>query len=140
MKKKLKNVGKVTAAANVASGTGSIISVHNVCHSVCLAVVAILSVFGIIVSADILMWIQDYNLLFWGMGMVFLGLSLALLFKYRGCISKNMILFNIGLLILGNPFTQLTNFNFVFWIAGGGVAALSVAFFLKNRYFVGGLK
>jgi len=140
MKKELKRVGKIATTANVASGTGSIISAHNVCHSVCSTVVAILSVFGIIVSADILMWLQDYNLLFWGMGMLFLAVSLILLFKFKGCISKNTILFNIGLLIVGNPFTQLTNFNFLFWIVGGIIVFLSVVMFLRNKNLIGGIK
>ena len=70
-----KKRGNVVGAAAGASGAGSVISAHNVCHAICLAVVSLLSVFGIIVSSDILMWLQDYNMLFWGMGLAFLFVS-----------------------------------------------------------------
>ncbi|MBI4163387.1 MAG: hypothetical protein HY512_00875 [Candidatus Aenigmarchaeota archaeon] len=132
-KQKHKKDGKgVFAIAGSVSGAGSIISAHNVCHSICLAVVALLSVFGIFVSADILMWLQDYNLFFWTMGVAFLAISLAIYYKMPCCISTKMILFNVGLLIIGLPF--LATFNIVLWLIGGYIVLLSISWLIIEKF------
>ncbi len=131
---KHKKDGKgVFAVAGSVSGAGSIISAHNVCHSICLAVVALLSVFGIIVSADILMWLQDYNLFFWTMGIAFLAISLAIYYKMPCCISKKLILFNAGLIIIGFPFFIFL--SLLFWIVGGGLTLFSVGWYFKGKFW-----
>ena len=127
----IKKEGKVVSAATGASGAGSIISAHNVCHMICLAVVSLLSVFGIIVSSDILMWLQDYNMLFWGMGIAFLLISVALLVRYKNCISKKLILFNTGLIIIGTPF--LGAYDKAAWIAGGAIALSAIYLYVKDK-------
>ncbi|MBI2543262.1 MAG: hypothetical protein HYW24_03690 [Candidatus Aenigmarchaeota archaeon] len=124
--------GKMANAFGSVSGVGSIVSAHNVCHSVCLAVVAILSVFGIIVSSNVLMFLEDYNLLFWSMGILFLGVSLLLYLKFGKCISTKMILFNVGLLVIGFPFTLLS--QYVFWVLGGTISISSVVWYLKDKW------
>src|SRR3989338_6445603 len=101
--------GKIFGIFGSASGVSSVISAHNVCHMVCLAVVSFLSLFGILVSSDVLMWLQNYNILFWEIGIVFLGMSLLLLVRYRECISRRIIMFNTGLLIAGFPFVRATD-------------------------------
>lgn len=126
-----KQGGKFTGLLGGVAGTGSIISAHNVCHSICLAVVAILSVFGIIVSSNVLMFLEDYNLLFWSMGISFLALSLFLYLKFGRCISPKIILFNVGLLIVGFPFSFLS--QYVFWIVGGLITASSIAWYIKDK-------
>ncbi len=130
-KKKNGKEGKVFGVASGVSATGSIISAHNVCHAVCLAVVAILSVFGIIVSSDVLMWLQDYNLFFWTMGISFLVISLVLYYKKPCCISSKLILFNTGLIIIGFPF--LAAINLIFWVFGGGVTLFSIGWYFRDR-------
>ena len=132
--KKKKDGKKVFAIAGSISGAGSIISAHNVCHSICLAVVAFLSIFGIIVSSDILMWLQDYNLFFWTMGIAFLAISLVIYYKMPCCISKKLILFNAGLIIIGFPFFAFI--NLVFWISGGGITLFSVGWYFRDKYFI----
>src|SRR3989344_3200079 len=126
-----KKRGNVVGAAAGASGAGSVISAHNVCHAICLAVVSLLSVFGIIVSSDILMWLQDYNMLFWGMGLAFLFISLALLVRYKNCISRELIIFNTGLLIAGVPF--MGDYDKIAWIIGGIIAASAIYLYAKKR-------
>ncbi len=133
-KSKNKKDGKrAFAIAGSVSGAGSIISAHNVCHSICLAVVALLSVFGIIVSSDVLMWLQDYNLFFWVMGIAFLAISLVIYFKMPCCISKKLILFNVGLIIVGFPFFIFL--NLVFWALGGGVTLFSIGWYVRDRFW-----
>jgi len=128
---KKKKDERVFGLAGGVSGAGSVISAHNVCHALCMAVVAFLSVFGIIVSSDILMWLQDYNLFFWSMGMIFLGVSFVLLYLKGNCISKKMIVLNIGLLIIGFPFLQ----NWFVWTPGILISLFSVGWYMRDRFF-----
>lgn len=137
-KNKLKKRAKTTGVFGSISGTGSVISAHNVCHALCLAVVAILSVFGIIVSSDILMFLENYNLLFWGMGMFFLALGLLLYSRYPGCMSKKLILANSGLLLIGIPFPALQQFNLLFWVLGSFVISISAIWYINGK--IGGRK
>src|SRR3989344_2552054 len=131
MKKRKQNHKRIFGIAGGVSGAGSVISAHNVCHALCLAVVAFLSVFGIIVSSDVLMWLQDYNLFFWSMGLLFLGISLVLLYIKGNCISKKMIVLNSGLLIIGFPFLQ----NLIVWIPGILIVLFSVGWYLRDKFF-----
>ena len=133
MSRKKNMKGRIVGISGNISGVGSIISAHNVCHTLCLAVVAVLSVFGIIVSSNVLMFLEDYNLLFWSMGISFLAMSLFLYSRYPGCISKKIILANVGLLIIGTPFQFLQPFNLIFWISGGSIVFTSFLWYLKGR-------
>ena len=130
MKRKAKNGKGVFGIAGGVSGAGSVISAHNICHAVCLAVVAFLSIFGIIVSSDVLMWLQDYNLFFWSMGIIFLGISLVLLYIKGDCISKKMIVLNVGLLIIGFPFLQ----NWLIWVTGILISLFSICWYLRDKF------
>ncbi len=127
--------GKLSAVFGNAAGVGSIISAHNVCHWLCLAAVAALSVFGIAVSSTALMFLEDYNLLFWGMGLAFLAVSLFLYSKNPKCISKKLILFNVGLLVIGTPF--VAQFSSFFWLTGGLIVAMTSGFYFKEKFFAG---
>ncbi|OGI15581.1 hypothetical protein A3K63_01540 [Candidatus Micrarchaeota archaeon RBG_16_49_10] len=133
MKRKSDGRGRIAGALGGISGGGSIISAHNVCHSVCLAVVAFLSIFGIAASSDVLMFLESYNLLFWSMGIFFLALSLLLYFKFPKCMSKKMILANAGLLIIGIPF--VASLNLLFWVAGGVILSYSIAWYAKDKIY-----
>src|SRR3989344_5269290 len=123
--------GKVVGSVGAVSGSGGIISAHNVCHAVCLGVVAVLSVFGIAVSSTALMFLQDYNMLFWTMGVFFLLLSLLLYARFGKCISTKMIVFNAGLVLAGTPFFPAQ--QVIFWTAGFFIAAIVAFIYTKNR-------
>lgn len=133
-KNRFKKKAKITGVFGTVSGTGSIISAHNVCHALCLAVVAFLSVFGVIVSSDILMFLENYNLFFWSMGIFFLALGLMLLLKYPNCMSRKMILANSGLLIIGVPY--LPSLNLLFWIVGSIIVSASIGWYIKDKFIV----
>ncbi len=131
--KALKKETKATGVFGGVSAAGSVISAHNVCHAVCLAAVSVLSVFGVIVSSDVLMFLQDYNLLFWGMGMFFLAISLLLYVKYPGCMSKKLIAANVGMLLIGIPFAPLRQFAILFQAAGGAILGFSVLWYVNGK-------
>ena len=115
------------------SGGLGIISAHNVCHTICLGVIAILTIFGIAVSGMPLGFLQDYNLLFWNMAAVFLLVSLGLYFRNKKCMSNKAIIFNSGLIIAGVPFEPLQKFNPLFYIIGGILVIVSVVLYLKGK-------
>ncbi len=117
------------------SSAGSIVSAHNICHWLCLVAVAALSVFGIAVSSTVLMFLEEYTMLFWTMGVGFLAMSLFLYARNPKCISKNLIIFNTGLLVIGIPF--LSQFNLFFWLFGGTIVVLISGLYLKERFLVG---
>ncbi len=127
-----KRIGRVSTITGGVSAGGGIISAHNVCHSVCLGAVALLSFFGIAASSDILMFLQDYNLLFWTVGIFFLLLSLLLLVKFGPCISKKAILGNAGLLIVGVPFFGEINSSLL--VVGGSVVLLSFFLYVNDKF------
>lgn len=133
-KNRFKKKAKVAGIFGSISGTGSIVSAHNVCHALCLAVVALLSVFGIMASSDILMFLENYNLFFWSMGIFFLVLSLALYLKYPNCMPKKMILANSGLLVIGIPY--LPSLNLLFWVVGGIIVFTSVGWYAKDKLMI----
>src|SRR3989338_11138040 len=85
---------------------GAIGSVHNVCHSLCVTVVSILAIFGITTQILPLMFLQTYQRYFWGVALIFTGVSLYLYRQQEQKVSRdrNLLLINTGLLIFGLPF------------------------------------
>ena len=127
---KNKNAGRMGGIATGTSGAASIISAHNVCHTVCLGVVALLSVFSISVSSTALMFLQDYNLLLWNMGLLFLIISM-ILYMRLGCVSKNLMTANAGIIIAGIPF--FPNGQLAFWIVGGSIFIIVAGNYLMQK-------
>jgi len=127
---------KVVGVSGSVSGAGSVISAHNVCHALCLGVVAVLSVFGIVVASDVLMFLENFALTFWSMGLFFLAISLLLLYKYGKCISQKLILANAGLLTIGVPFPSLQAYSLVFYTFGGFIVATSFGWYLRDKGFL----
>ena len=111
-----------------ASGGGAVASAHNVCHTICIGAASLLAVFGIIISDTALMFLQDYNVYFWLMGLFFLLLSMVLLIKEKP-VSARLMLFNLGLLIASAPFYQ----SIFMTIAGASLAAYVAALFLMEK-------
>ncbi len=123
---------RFAGAAAGAAGAGSVASAHNVCHLLCVAAVSLLSVFGISASSGALMFLEDYNLLLWSMGLGFLALSLGLYAWRPGCISTNLIVANAGLLLAGAPLGASP----LFWAtapAGGALVAFAAFRWLRGR-------
>ncbi|MDI6721375.1 MAG: hypothetical protein QMD85_03225 [Candidatus Aenigmarchaeota archaeon] len=126
MKKKRKN--RLFGFLGSASGGGAVASAHNVCHSICIGFASLLAMFGIIISDTALMFLQDYNIYFWLMGMFFLLLSVALLIKEKP-VSIKMMIFNTGLLAASLPFYQS-----IFLLIGGVLVSIfAVLWFAKEK-------
>jgi len=124
---------KTTSLLGSLSGGMSIISAHNVCHNICLGLIAVLTLFGITVAGMPLGFLQDYNLLFWNMAVFFLFISLIFYIRHKHCISNKMMIFNSGLITSSVPFEPLQQYHLFFWILGGILVLISIILYIKDR-------
>lgn len=116
-----------------AAGAGSVASAHNVCHLLCMAAVSVLSVFGASASSGALMFLEDYNLPLWSMGLGFLALSLGLYAWRPGCISSSLIIANGGLLMVGAPLPDNSPLTWALTPAGVLLVAIAAFRWLRAR-------
>ncbi len=138
MKTKAKNKtagrqNRLVGALGSASGGGAVAGAHNVCHAICVGVASALSIFGITVSSTAVMFMQDYAVYFWLMGLVFVILSLVM-YALSGKISRKLAIANVGILTIGVPFAFLEPYILVFWLLGSTLLAASIMMFLEERY------
>src|SRR3989338_8585897 len=122
---------KVIGATGSVSGAASILGSWQVCHSLCLGLVALLGVIGITLTGMPLLFLTKIAVPLWTIAVVLLIITIYLYIS-RKCISKNVLLFNSGLLIAGTPFQALQPFQIFFWVLGGVLAALGIGLFIKE--------
>lgn len=121
------------------SGTGIFSSIlsflggYQVCHNVCLGIIAVLSIIGIAVTGMPLFFLTKVAIPFWIAAVILLTITLIFYFKKK-CISRNLIIFNTGIIIAGIPFEQLQRYSLIFWIVGGMLILTSIIIYIKNKY------
>ncbi len=113
------------------SGAGSFLGGWQVCHNLCLGIIALLSLLGISVVGMPLLFLTYYAPYFWGFAVVLLIPTAVMYWKNRACMSHNLILFNMGVVIFSVPFLQEA--AAVFWGVGGVVMVVALAGFLNKR-------
>ena len=124
--------GKGFATASGISGVFSFLGGWQLCHNLCLAVIAMLSVIGITVTGMPLLFLTQYAIYFWSAALIFLIPTIFMYFR-NCCMSKNLLLFNIGIIVLSVPFIQ--ELNPVFWVIGGVIILISIFSYLKGRFY-----
>ncbi len=124
--------GKAAGVVGSVSGAASILGSWQVCHSVCLGLIALLSVVGITVTGMPLLFLTKIAVPLWIIAVALLGIVVYLYVKLH-CISRNLVILNSGLIIAGTPFQAVQQYQPAFWITGGGVALAGIAFFVKSR-------
>lgn len=124
--------GKAAGAAGSVSGAASILGSWQVCHSVCLGLVALLGVVGITVNGMPLFFLTKVAVPLWLVAVVLLGVVTYFYFK-RHCISKNLLLLNSGLIVAGIPFKSLQQYQQAFWVIGGGLALAGILLYARGR-------
>ncbi len=130
----IKNIKeKIIAKTGTVSGAASILASWQVCHNVCLALVALLSVIGITVVGMPLAFLTKYAVPIWSVAFALL-LVTVYFYVIKKCISLQLILFNSGLLIAGIPFPVLQRFTKIFWLIGGLIVLTSIILFVKKMY------
>lgn len=132
MKSKTKLIERTGSVSSTISGTMGFLGGYQVCHNVCLGIIALLSLIGITVAGMPLLFLQKVAIPFWIAAVVLLGVTMAFYLKKK-CISKNLIIFNSGIIIAGIPFQQLQGFTKIFWIMGGSLIVLSLIFYLRSK-------
>jgi len=124
--------GKIAGATGSISGAASILGSWQICHNVCLGLIAVLGVMGITLVGMPLAFFTKIAVPMWIFAVLMLGLVFYFYMK-RKCISKNLILINSGLIIAGTPFQQLQKFQIGFWIIGGILVVMGIGFYIKEK-------
>ena len=125
---------KLANYAGSISGGVSVLSSWQICHNICLGVIAILSVIGITLTGMPLMFLEKISLPVWLLAVAMLGVTGIMLFK-KTCMSKKLFIANTGLIIAGVPFKSLGSIIPLFWIVGGVLVAGSIGFAIRDKYY-----
>ena len=131
-KKDVKN-RKILNFTSSLSGTMGFLGGYQVCHNICLGIIALLSIIGITIVGMPLLFLTKVAIPFWIAAVILFLISLIFYFKMK-CISKNLLLFNGGIIVAGVPFRSLNDYSIIFWIIGGILIALSLISYLKEKF------
>ena len=124
---------KLVGATGSLSGVASILGSWQVCHNVCLGLIAILGLIGITIIGMPLLFFTKVAVPFWIIALVLLGVILYFYFS-RHCVSKNLIFINSGLIIAGTPFQFVQNYQLYLWIIGGILIFIGLVLFIRGRW------
>jgi len=128
-----KNIGEKAAGfSSTLSGSLSFLGGWQVCHNICLGIIALLSVIGITVVGMPLLFLTKVAIPFWIAAVALFIITLIFYFKMK-CISKNLIILNAGIIIAGVPFQQVQKYSLVFWIVGGSLVVLSLFLYVRGK-------
>ncbi len=129
----LKAKEKILGSISSISGLSGVFSSYNMCHSICIGAISLLSIIGITVAGMPLLFLQSIALPLWIFASALFIITLALYLIHKKGISKNLLIANFGMLTIGTPFVQETDFKIYFWIAGGIIVAAAVIMAVKKR-------
>lgn len=123
---------KILSISSSVSGVMGFLGGWQVCHNICLGIIALLSIIGITLVGMPLLLLTKVAIPFWITAVVLFVITLIFYFKMK-CISKNLIIFNAGIIIAGVPFSQVQDYYLIFWVIGGSLVALSLILYIKNK-------
>ncbi|MBI5072208.1 hypothetical protein HZA99_00150 [Candidatus Woesearchaeota archaeon] len=123
---------KILSASGSISGTASILGSWQICHSVCLGIIALLSVMGVVVVGMPLLFLTKIAVPMWILAAVLFAITVGIYLKKK-CISPAVLFLNAGLLIAGIPFQAVQSFAPYLWGVGGIVSSVSVVIFVKEK-------
>ncbi|HII16558.1 TPA: hypothetical protein HA361_01470 [Candidatus Woesearchaeota archaeon] len=123
---------KLATATGSISGAASIMGSWQVCHSICLGLIALLGIIGITITGMPLLFLNKIAIPLWSIAVILLGVT-SYLYVTKKCISKNLILLNTGLIIAGIPFPKVSSFQPLFWIIGGMAAIFGLTLFIREK-------
>ena len=119
------------ALVSSASGTAGFLGGWQVCHTVCLGIISLLSLLGITIMGMPLFFLTKVAVPFWITAVVLFGVTLGFYFRMK-CISKNLLLLNAGIIVAGVPFAAIKPVLPLFWIVGGTMVVVSVLLMVKK--------
>ncbi len=129
-KKTLKE--KVIGATGSVSGAASALGSWQVCHNICLAIIALLAIMGITITGMPLLFLTKIAIPIWIIAVILFIIILSIYIKKK-CMSKNLIVLNSGFIIAGIPFQPLQKFSVIFLIAGGLLIVTAIFLFVKEK-------
>ena len=129
----MKNVKeKIVSATGSISGAASILGSWQICHNICLGLIALLSLVGITVVGMPLQFFTEIAVPMWLTAAGLLIVTILIYLK-KPCISKNLIIVNSGIIIAGVPFQPFQQYSLFLWIIGGAVVATGIYLFIRDR-------
>ena len=135
MKRKIKPDRKrksLTAVSSI-SGCISFLGGWQICHNLCLVVIALLSAIGVTVAGMPLLFLNQYAVYFWSAAALLLIPTLIMYWKNKACMSSKLVIFNLGIVIASVPFAQ--SYQIILWSIGGILIAYSIFLFLRNKFY-----
>lgn len=123
---------KILSVSSSVSGVIGFLGGYQVCHNICLGIIALLSLIGITLVGMPLLFLTKIAMPFWIAAATLFLLTLGFYIKKR-CISKNLLLFNGGIIVAGVPFESLKNILPMFWIIGGTAVLVSILSFIRYK-------
>jgi len=123
---------KAIGATGSISGAASILGSWQVCHSICLGLIALLSVMGITLVGMPLFFLTKIAIPLWSVAVALLLITIVLYVK-KNCISRSLLVLNIGFIIAGTPFKSVESLLPFFWTLGGILAVLALVLFIKDK-------
>ncbi|HLF55042.1 MAG TPA: hypothetical protein VI612_04955 [Candidatus Nanoarchaeia archaeon] len=124
---------KLVGSVGVASGITSTLGSYQVCHSLCMTVIALLGILGITVAGMPLMFLTKVAIPFWIAAVIMLGILGYFHIKMK-CVSGKLLMFNSGLIIAGVPFAPINQYPVVLWSVGGILVITSIVLYIKGKY------
>src|SRR3989344_5227601 len=122
---------KFSSWFGILSGSVSFLGGYQVCHNICLGIIAILSLFGIILTGMPLLFLQKVAVPFWIVAVILLVITLYFYFSKK-CISPVLIILNMGILIGSTPFSYFQKYYKILWIIGGFFIITGIILFITN--------
>jgi len=123
---------KVLSVSSSVSGVVGFLGGYQVCHNICMGIIALLSLIGITLVGMPLLFLTKVAIPFWIAAIVLFIITLIFYFKMK-CISKSLIIFNGGVIIAGIPFQQVQDYYLIFWIIGGSLFIASLFLYTKRK-------
>jgi len=114
------------------SGGASVLGSYQLCHSICLGIISLLSIIGITVVGMPLMFLNTISVPVWIFAVVLLGITGLLTLRHT-CMSRKLLLANIGLIVAGTPFRAMQQYQSLLWTVGGGILLTSIVLTVGER-------
>lgn len=133
LKKKNRVLEKTGSIASSISGTMGFLGGYQVCHNICLGIIALLSLIGITLVGMPLLFLTHVAAPLWIAAAALFLLTLVLYIKKR-CVSLSMLLFNAGIIVAGFPFRFAQKASPLLWIVGGSFVVFGMVLFIRSRW------
>ncbi len=123
---------KLVESVGAASAATSALGGYQVCHNLCLSVIALLGVLGITVSGMPLMFLTKVAVPFWIAAVLMLGI-LGYFHVRMKCVSGKLLLFNSGLIVAGIPFAPFNQHPVILWGIGGVLVVTAIVLYIQGK-------